>query len=316
MNWIDEFIELYISQRTEDLKAAFALKRKYIPPKLYRYRPVKNMEHIKDEICGGNIFLSLPSKMNDPYDSCSLLGEHHPEVYAQTKQEYEKRFRNTMDESTFNHIFYSDNWIERLIEYVAKSYVSSQEVDEMKTKVLQIIMGELEKLNSNLNDMINKTSRFACFTEKATNLPMWNHYANGHEGVCLEYDTTSFLADCNIDRLFPIKYIDKLPDGTLRLAERSIDYGAFMDYFLMHKLDDWSYEKEWRLIYHVGVWYSNPNNVPDEFWGNGISVKFALPSKVYLGTKIHKENEQKIREFCIETGIPVHKMKCTEYGLC
>ena len=35
----------------------------------------------------------------------------------------------------------------------------------------------------------------------------------------------------------------------------------------------------------------------------------------FLGIKIEEKNENEIREWCDELGIPVEKMKCTEYGL-
>ena len=163
--------------------------------------------------------------------------------------------------------------------------------------------------------MINKMSRFACFTEKNSNLPMWSHYANGHTGVCLEYDISLISDVYIINRFFPVKYVNKLPDGTSLLAQEKTLRFSFMDYILIHKLSDWSYESEWRLIFNVGSWFFSPDEVPKEFWKNGAQIKFALPSKVFLGIKIEEKNENEIREWCDELGIPVEKMKCTEYGL-
>ena len=64
-------------------------------------------------------------------------------------------------------------------------------------------MQGIEDINSEINETINRTYRFACFTQSKTNLPMWNHYANGHKGVCLEYDTTEINNIININALPP-----------------------------------------------------------------------------------------------------------------
>ena len=315
MNWIDDFIQLYMSKEKGDFGKALDLKRDRLPHKLYRYRSLKNLNYIKDEIYNGQIFLSLPCEMNDPFDSHSVLEEENPGFYAQTKDSYMERFKPILDDETFNSIFGAGDWLDKLLTYITANYVSKSEVDAMKEKLSKILMDEIAKLNSDINDMINKMSRFACFTEKNSNLPMWSHYANGHTGVCLEYDISSISDVYIINRFFPVKYVSKLPDGTSLLAQDKTSRFSFMDYILIHKLSDWSYEAEWRLIFNAGSWFFSPDEVPKEFWENGAPIKFALPSKVFLGVKIEEKNENEIREWCDELGIPVEKMKCTEYGL-
>lgn len=315
MSWKDDFLTLYTSAENGDHVKALTLKREHLPKKLYRYRPLTKPDNIKDEICNGNVFLAPPFMMNDPFDSCSLLREHHPLTYMRTKAEFENRFEPIMDKGVFEKIFNSPNWLDNLIAYIAAKYVAPTEIDSAKETVIRIMMEELEKLNTSLNDMIWKTSRFACFTEKPTNLPMWNHYAQEHKGICVEYDTDSIDNIYCINRFFPVYYTDRLPDGTELMGSKKIPTYAFTDYFLIHKLKDWSYESEWRLIYDVGSWYRSPEDVPDDFWDKGKVIKLALPSKVFLGTKIPPSDEEQIRKWCNEIGTPVQKMKCTEYGL-
>lgn len=315
MDWIDDFIKLYMSKEKGAFGKALDLKRGMLPPKLYRYRSLKNLDYIKNEICNGQIFLSLPCEMNDPFDSRSVLEAGNPGFYAQTKDTYMERFKTVLDDETFDSIFGSDDWLDKLLTHITAKYVTEAEVDAMKEKVSKIMMDEIAKFNSDINDMINKMSRFACFTEKNSNLPMWSHYANGHTGVCIEYDISSISDPYIINRFFPVKYVSKLPDGTLLLAQDKTSRFSFMEYILIHKLLDWSYESEWRLIFNAGSWFCSPDEIPKEFWKNGAPIKFALPSKVFLGAKIEEKNENEIRKWCVELGIPVEKMKCTEYGL-
>ena len=46
-----------------------------------------------------------------------------------------------------------------------------------------------------------------------------------------------------INRFFPVKYVSKLPDGTLLLAQDKTSRFSFMEYILIHKLLDWSYNE-------------------------------------------------------------------------
>ena len=315
MDWIDDFIKLYSSKEKGDFTKALELKREHIPNKLYRYRTTGNLEYLKGEICDGEIFLSLPSEMNDPFDSHSVLGEKHPAPYIQSKNEYMSRFKDIMDKDTFDKIFDDDNWFELMSLFTAENSGSSHNVNAIKESIIYATMKMLEDMNTTLNDTINKSYRFACFTEKSTNLPMWNHYANEHTGVCLEYDISTIYDVFIINRLFPIKYTEKLPDGTLLATHHKINEFAFLDYFLMHKLKDWSYEAEWRLILSPGTWFNSLGEVPEDYWHKGKKIKFAVPSQVILGTKIKESDEEEIRKWCKEHNIPVQKMKCTEYGL-
>lgn len=315
MGWKDEFLKLFMSSAETNFNKAIELKRNHLPQKLYRYRKTDNLEHLKNEICKGQIFLSSPSAMNDPFDSCTLLSEHNPSTYAQTKIKYEKEYKDILDNQTFKQIFDSDNWLDELVTYITKKYVSDEQVDNMKEKVLGLIMSGIEDVNSNINDIISETFRIACFTEKAYNLPMWNHYANGHEGVCLEYEIERIQNIQNINKLFPVIYTEQLPDGILLLKEQKSANPMLLEYFLMHKLMDWNYENEWRLIYDIKLWNNDFNKVSSGVSKNAVPVDFTLPSKVYLGAKISKNAENEIRKWCCEYSIPVQKMKCTDYGL-
>lgn len=134
MDWIDEFIELFMSQKTGSVEKALLYKQQYIPQKLYRYRSAEKIERLKDEIVNGRIFMSSPLNMNDPFDSCSLLENNKPTVYVHDKEIYKERFKEILDKNTFNKIFKDDNWFEKLTESVASKYVSLEEIDEAKEK--------------------------------------------------------------------------------------------------------------------------------------------------------------------------------------
>lgn len=315
MDWKKDFLDLYISKQEGDFAKALDLKRQHTPEKLYRFRNLDNTDFIREEICEGKIYLAHPSQMNDPFDACSLLAGKTPAEYMKDKQKYMDQFNGKIDPREFDEIFEHEDWYNRLTSFVAMKSVSSDAVDQAKLALLHAVMAEIEMLNSTVNKLIRDYARFACFTETPNNLPMWNHYAQGHTGVCLEYETSDILNVYTLNRMFPVYYTDMLPDAISKMIDKELPVYPFIDYFLIHKLSDWSYEREWRLIYDVGAWYYGPEDVPADFWINGKQINFIRPSKIYLGAKIVEKDETIIREWGNKLRIPVCKMKCTEYGL-
>ena len=157
--------------------------------------------------------------------------------------------------------------------------------------------------------------RFACFSTSATNLPMWYHYTNKRTGICLEYSTDDITDTYQRNSLFPVKYIDQLPDMTYMLAHRENPILAMPVFMTIHKLKDWSYENEWRMIYDVGYWTRKGQHLPYGFEESGVAIKFIKPSKVILGTDIDSEFEKEITICAKEQNIKVVKAKLTEYEL-
>lgn len=223
-------------------------------------------------------------------------------------------FVKKMDENTFNTIFNSDDWFDELLKYGFKENSTSDNT-ELKEALAIAIMPEYEQINNAITTLTRSYNRFACFTESLYNLPMWNHYANGHKGICLEYDTTKIKNIYMVNRLFPVFYKKELPDGSKILRNQMVNLFTFWDYILIHKLEAWSYEKEWRLIYNAGSWFWDPEDIPEDFYDNGKSLDFILPSRIILGYSITIENERLLRKIGRKLNIPVVKMTCTEYGL-
>lgn len=315
MEWQSEFLSLFMSNSVDDFSTALDLKRANIPSKLYRYRSINSMDYLLNEICMGQIYLAHPKTLNDPFDSCSLLKSNQPSYYIKVQAMYRDSLAKHFGEEALSQIFESPNWYNELMSLVAKESTPAEKQEQIINALIHVVMGQFLELNNSFNNMVRDTSRLACFTTKCDNLPMWNHYAQGHSGVCLEYETSRISNIYTKNRLFPIFYTDKLPD----FLERSIGKGkseiSIIDYFLIHKLRDWSYECEWRLIYNTGSWYMSPNDIPPEFWEQGKTLQFIKPSRILLGASISENNESSIRDAGKQHDIPVTKMECTEYGL-
>lgn len=317
-DWKTEFLDLYMSGDVEKFGQALELKRLHIPKKLYRYRTISDdniTSYRFDEIVRGELYMSHPSELNDPLEASSNLAAYSPSAYMRDKEDFTKLFKEIMSVEDYEKVFDSDFWYENLLTYVAEKSVPQDKVESTKEVLSNVIMKQFEEVNSSVSDMVRKMIRVACFTTTPDNLPMWNHYTNGHTGICFEYNTEDITDIYQINKLFPVYYVDKMPDMTNRLLQKQSPEFGFFEYLAIHKLKDWSYEKEWRMIYDVGSWYLGPEDVPKEFWTHGKSILFIRPAKIIMGMKISEEHERMIRQYAELAGIPVIKATQTEYGV-
>lgn len=317
-DWKTEFLELYMSGDVKKLRQALDLKRQHIPKKLYRYRTLSDDNISKyrfGEIVRGELYMSHPGELNDPFEASSNLSSSKPSAYMTDKEDFTKLFKDKMSSEDYASVFDSDSWYENMLTYVAEKSAPQDKVEFTKAVLSRVVMEEFERLNSNVSDMARKMIRLACFTITPDNLPMWHHYTNGHTGICLEYNTEDITVVYQLNKLFPVYYVDKLPDMTNRLLQKRQPEFGFLEYLAIHKLNDWRYENEWRLIYDAGSWYFGPEDIPPDFWTHGKGIPFIRPSRVIMGMKILEEHEKKIRKYAELAGIPVIKAIQTEYGL-
>ena len=108
---------------------------------------------------------------------------------------------------------------------------------------------------------------------------MWSHYADGHTGICIEFEATNqteFFGEAQ-----PVIYQDEVP--ALNFLPASQD--EKMEAMLLTKAKHWEYEREWRIIHP----YSEL--AP----GHG-EKRFALHllSGVVFGCQFPEEHEQEI----------------------
>lgn len=317
-DWRTEFFDLYFSNDISKFREALDLKRRHIPKRLYRYRALDAESIIKhrfDEIVKGELFLPHPNELNDPFEASSSLGDAEPSAYMSDKADFTILFKDKMRPEDYDRVFESDLWYNSLLTYVAEKSVSEDKVESTKIALSHIVMGEFEKINSKVSDMVRNMIRFACFTTTPDNLPMWHHYTNGHTGICLEYDTENIASVYQINQLFPVYYVEKMPDMTNMLLQNRYPEFGFMEYLAIHKHKDWRYENEWRLIYDAGSWYFGSEDVPKDYWTHGKSIQFIRPARIIMGMKISEEHEKIIREYAEIAGILAIKATQTEYGL-
>ena len=108
----------------------------------------------------------------------------------------------------------------------------------------------MERLRRDTQGQIDKAGILS-LSELPDHPLMWAHYADSHRGVCLEFEVVEFVKSLDDPRGFfgpaqPIVYSDHRPVvfDPNAMEEENVKR------VLLTKSEDWSYEKEFRIINH------------------------------------------------------------------
>ncbi len=121
-----------------------------------------------------------------------------------------------------------------------------------------------EKLNNGMDELVNSepfltekdkffkildNSGIFCLTKESKNILMWSHYADNHKGLCFGFSSEG-LTDSIFNLAEPVIYTAKYPkilmdDFRENYTEKLINM------YTLTKFEDWSYEREWRIILHI-----------------------------------------------------------------
>ena len=171
-----------------------------------------------------------------------------------------------------------------------------------------------------------------CFAEKRDSIVMWAHYANNHQGCCLEFNFQGHLYQ-SVEKgrsCFPflllnrVIYSDRYP--THAFGEEGLPHNKNSSY--RSKSEDWKYENEWRaLVYDTRIRSpisdkSIGDEIPDEsikrMKGSGhYSLDKNLLHGIILGYKMKDNEKQSIINAALLRGIKIYEAqpKLYEYGM-
>lgn len=212
---------------------------------LYRYRPINSNEIEALEM--GYLWHSPASDLNDPFEGTIKLKE----VEQDTTMEISLNFsisRNGGTPKVEEKIYEIPNLIRQSNDYYKRAFQS----------------------------MLTQT-KVCCFSKSKTNKLMWSHYADNHRGMVLEYDIS---LDLNVFQYaIPVIYHEKLPEINF-MAQKDKSIVSV----LKNKSQDWSYEKEVRII------NDNPAGAPNRIPINPESLR-----SVIFGHRTSKEDIEKVK---------------------
>lgn len=143
-----------------------------------------------------------------------------------------------------------------------------------------------EMYKRDIDEVFNRIG-ICSFSKNCQNILMWSHYAQYHEGFCLQFDT---LEDPSFFSLaLPVNYVDTMPEYDL-----FTDIIDMLDKTIRPKSRVWEYEEEVRIIKtHREIDYNKSQAF--EFTPNALK-------KIIFGCKTHKTVIEKYKKLCNKNG--------------
>ena len=140
-----------------------------------------------------------------------------------------------------------------------------------------------------LVDRLKRTVGILSLCQRHDNLLMWAHYAESHEGICVEFRRdgppldfalkVTYARDYPRVDFFEIAELIEHSGPEAEAAQRK-----WVDAIFLTKSEEWIYESEWRIL--------------DTRGGRGLhDFDAGLLTKVYLGCKTSVEDEKRVREW-------------------
>ncbi|AIL70781.1 DUF2971 domain-containing protein [Vibrio vulnificus] len=299
MQWFQEYKELVFSSETsvERIDKAIRLKFDNLPKLLYKYRAINkySLKNLEED----SIWLSDPRNFNDPYD-CSFTKKDELDPYDSSvvlDMALKSGIISNEDQASIEAILSSETPTTTLMEL---SYPDRPEYAQTMGDVLSTVIKEQGLgIISELSENMKKAFKVCCFSEDPKSILMWSHYADYHKGFCIAYDFGELgNEDLRTRMLYPVIYSNSMFDASgIFSRNKTVNNILYINQAALIKSREWQYEKEWRLVFGNGT-------LAEEIGYQVPKAKFVI-----LGTKIAKEDADKIIEICDRKGIEVKQMQ-------
>lgn len=228
-----------------------------IPPVLYKYQAAddRSVLNLREKV----LYFSSPLAFNDPFDCALSIFDSAPS--ESDVREFHAAYRGRApDQMEYDR------------RYGPPGSPNGTFAGEIRSGIAK-----------GPPDGIASAIGVACFTERYDDLLMWSHYADGHRGFCLAFATDSLP----FSRALQVKYspvVPRLP--AVRALQLAVDE-SLVEALMLTKAEQWSYEREWRLIAMGG---SQP-----------IGYDLASLTTIYLGAAMPEHRRRALREVLVGT---------------
>ncbi len=221
-----------------------------------------------DNLKNHSIWFSKPAQFNDPFDHRIIPFE----ISEADSRDWARLYTDLKDINTARGLhlpFPGPNE-----EFRSKVKTSYQKAYEERVQRLQ-------------------ERGVACFSAKNDDILMWSHYADGHRGFCLEFDTLY----PPFSQALPVIYSDSFP--VLDLSEGVIqDIPELLVTNMTTKSACWSYEQEWRIFQLEG--------------NREIHIEAASLTAIYFGCEMPFVHQEVIARTLAGSPTHLYQMKKSE----
>jgi len=281
-----------------DLDLAKNIKDRNLNRKFYKYRCFDDKQYWVDWI-KGIIFLNSPNNFNDPFDCLINVSQETSKLmFKDSIIKYFETQKIKLKKVDFNRLMYADDLIE----------VTCIILEQHGRKVNRTLLDRtlLERYTGQRSEsFLRETLRVSCFSEIKDSILMWSHYANYHQGFCIEYN---FSNDEHItDLLFPVVYnVERYKILPQFLKNKNLIIPT-----ILCKAPEWSYEQEWRYANIINPELCNHLENPTTKLSTINAIK-----AIYLGADAIKYNEaavNELKQIAKSRNIAIYEMKFDEY---
>lgn len=272
------------------------------------------------------IFFNNPLRFNDPFDTfhpakiTEISNEKFVDIYCKTiKRKFDKKIllgilennisKKELYEFCDKHLDYffdfknteNNKVIKNKLQFL--DYIENQEgsrdefIDNIGGFFSQIkrhIEGSMvQTMNQIRKDLFSKIG-VTCFSKNNLNLLMWSHYADSHQGFCLEFDpeTEPF------SQSFDVIYRSEIPSVVSDLLLDEKDNTESIKKLLSYKSSDWEHEEEIRLFHRESnkVYGYTPQSLKAIYFGirtfSDIEIVCSIVKAQNPGVKFYRMKKQ------------------------
>lgn len=242
---------------------------------MFKYSPINS--YALRNLQKNQLFFNNPLNFNDPFDTFhpakikELSNEKFVEQFCNSsKRNFEKTaLLGILNKNISKKDFY--DFCEEHIDYIFdfnrendnqifkdKSVFLQQlnNIENSETNFVDNIGGFFSQIKLRFQKTIQETLRnirqesfskigVSCFSKNNLNLLMWSHYADSHQGFCLEFDS-SFEP---FSKTFEVTYKSEIPNISSDLLMNEEVGTESIKKLLSFKSIDWKHEEELRIFH-------------------------------------------------------------------
>lgn len=132
----------------------------------------------------------------------------------------------------------------------------------------------IDDLGKKIKESFLKNYKILCLTNSYDKKLMWSHYADKHNGICVEYDFDIVSEDL-VATLFPVSYSNNRPIINYRqIFDKKDELKNEILKSMLIKSKDWSYENEWRVL------------LPNSFLDDNYNYTSPKIKRIYFGANV------------------------------
>ena len=329
--WIKDRVQYAINNKINLFEAmweGYTEKMEHIPKSVFKFYPF-NHNSLKC-VETNAVFMNDPNNFNDPFDCvlCANQREYLKQALVDYLIETDAVNRGVLSLEELNKLKYSycGDWENVNVYSTFNSVVSHLCYDAnlkefRKGSELYSFEIKYKQRMKELRKSVVRVTSFANISKfKLTSyMELWSHYAQNHEGFCVEYDLTKPIMDNKensmvLGGLLPCeygvrqiilsnrkvyKYVNKIPFTTYEQME--FDKSILLSF--LTKSSSWKYENEWRLLLPIDICSIYGNMIP-----------FFPIKAIYIGCRMPIDNQEYLYRFAQRKNIDIYNMTMHEYN--